>query len=273
MLPKIWTKYTKLEENTSNPNFKTYLARIEIVVKIIILKDENEYYLIKEKLEEMKNISGIYEIIEENNKIYIVIDNNPELALKIDELIEGFLAAQRNPLETTPKVQNPEEYYTNPSTETPFPQYNPEESTTNLYTEAPYSISDNPTAYPISNTEQISDKPALNEQITVMTPPSAGEITLVDNQNFGSITSSTPPVVANPAPVLVNSNILNNTSNITTSSIMTQSRLSYYPLNNSRLLRAILDEDFQRRRPVYDEYNRSKEDLYRSQRSQFGNFV
>jgi hypothetical protein len=317
MLPKIWTKYTKLEEIKSNSNFKTYLARIEIIVKIIILKDENEYYLIKEKLEKIKNIRGIYEIIEEKNKIYIVMDNNPEMIFQIDELIEGILAAQRNPFETTPikvqnsliqgdftdpmitKATNPEEYYSSPSTDTPFLQYNPEESTipvidqtmqvmnvdqnhiNNLYgsqqmSDIPYSISDNPTAYPISNIEQISYKPALNEQIAVMTPSSAGEMTLVDNQNFGSITSSIPPVVTNPAPSLVNSTIWNNgsilptTSNITSSSIMTQ---SFYPFNNSRLLNAILDEDFRRRRPVYDEYNRSKEDLYRSQRSTFGNYV
>ena len=362
MLQKIWTKYTILEENKSSSTIKTYLARIEHVVKIIIIKNENEYYLIKEKIEILKNEKGIYEIIGEKNKIYIVMDSNQETIHKVDELIEGILTSQKNPFEATPteiknsslqgdiagqkiskdfNVQNSlfqKEYYSSAPKEisniqtestvqnsvitdnafvgdTAFLPNNPEEAknpvinqtiqgmTTssdkipnNPYSNAEqipvYSIqqvsnddlysnnqyfSDNPSifgvtsAYPINNTEQISNKPAyneLNEQITVMAPSSAGGMTLVDNQNFGTIAYSTPPVVTNPTPLLVNSTIWNNgsilptTSNITSSNIMTQSRLSFNQLNNSGLSNFILDEDFKRKRPVYDENNRYNEELY-----------
>ena len=67
MISKIFSKYTKVEEINSNSNVKTYSARIEPIIKEITPKDINEHYLIKEKLENNRN--GIYEIIEENNKI------------------------------------------------------------------------------------------------------------------------------------------------------------------------------------------------------------
>ena len=88
MLPRIWNKYTKVEEIKSNPKNKIYLARIEPVVKIVVTKDDNECSLIKEKLENKKKyINGIYEILEDKNIIYIVIVNKQETQLKLDELI------------------------------------------------------------------------------------------------------------------------------------------------------------------------------------------
>lgn len=104
MLPRIWNKYTKVEEIKSHPNIKIYLARVEPVVKIIITKDDNERSLIKEKLENLKrNINGIYEIIEDDNKIYVVLDNNRDILLRIDELlleIEGIHRDRVFPFET-----------------------------------------------------------------------------------------------------------------------------------------------------------------------------
>jgi len=80
-----------IKEIESNSNIKTYLTRIEPIVKEIIPKNEDDYYIIKERLEkikiELKKELNIYEIIEENGKIYIAMDNNKELLSKIDILI------------------------------------------------------------------------------------------------------------------------------------------------------------------------------------------
>ena len=89
MPSKIWNKYKLVKEIGSNSNIKTYLAKIEPIVKEIIPKNKEDYYIIRERLEKLKleEDINIYEIIEENDKIYIVIDNNKELLSKIDKLI------------------------------------------------------------------------------------------------------------------------------------------------------------------------------------------
>ena len=89
MPSKIWNKYKIIKEIGSNLNIKTYLTKIEPIVKEIIPKNKEDYYIIRERLEKLKleEELNIYEIIEENDKIYIVIDNNNELLQKIDKLI------------------------------------------------------------------------------------------------------------------------------------------------------------------------------------------
>ena len=87
MPSKIWNKYKKIEEIKSNSNIKTYLTRIEPIVKEIIPKNKYDYDRIIEKLEELKEELDIYEIIEEDERIYIVMDYNEELLLRIDNLI------------------------------------------------------------------------------------------------------------------------------------------------------------------------------------------
>ena len=87
MPSKIWNKYKIIKEIKSNSNIKTYLTRIEPIIKEIIPKNKDDYYRIYERLEKLKEELNIYEIIEENERIYIVIDNNDELLLKIDKLI------------------------------------------------------------------------------------------------------------------------------------------------------------------------------------------
>ena len=99
MPSKIWNKYTKLKEINSNSNIKTYLARFEPIIKEITPKDNNEYYLLKEKINKIR--FEIYEIIEENNKIFLVIPNNQQMIWKIDELIlenENMLRTSENSL-------------------------------------------------------------------------------------------------------------------------------------------------------------------------------
>jgi len=89
MPSKIWNKYKIIKEIEFNSNIKTYLTKIEPIVKEIIPKNKEDYYKIKERLEKIKleEELNIYEIIEENDRIYIVIENNNELLSKIDKLI------------------------------------------------------------------------------------------------------------------------------------------------------------------------------------------
>jgi len=89
MPSKIWDKYKIIKEIEDNSNIKTYLTKIEPVVKEIIPKNKEDYFIIMERLErlKLKEEINIYEIIEENDKIYIVIDNKDELLPKIDNLI------------------------------------------------------------------------------------------------------------------------------------------------------------------------------------------
>ena len=87
MPEKIWEKYEKLEEiDDENPNTKTYSARIKTIVKEIKTKNKDDYIRISQKIDEIKNKIKIYDIIEENELIYLVLDKNEELA-KIDELL------------------------------------------------------------------------------------------------------------------------------------------------------------------------------------------
>ena len=103
----IWNKYKLIKEIDKNSNIKTYLARIEPIIKEISYKDKKEYLIILERLERIKNKIKIYDIIEEENKIYLVIDNNNEIISEIDKLIlkdemilkkEGILKDQGNPV-------------------------------------------------------------------------------------------------------------------------------------------------------------------------------
>jgi len=86
----IWNKYKKIKELVSNnPSIKTYRAIIETIIKEIKPKDINDYYTIKERLYIIKNEYNIYEIIEENDKLYIVIDKEKEKEIEkeIDKII------------------------------------------------------------------------------------------------------------------------------------------------------------------------------------------
>ena len=83
----IWNKYKLIKEINSNSNIKTYLASLEPIIKEITPKDKDDYDIIKERLNKLKEESAAYEIIEEDNKIYIVAENKDELSSKIDKLI------------------------------------------------------------------------------------------------------------------------------------------------------------------------------------------
>ena len=88
-MPSIWNKYTKIKEINSNQNVKTYLTRIEPLIKEITPKDKDDYDIIYDSLYNLKNELNIHDIIEENYKIYVIIDNNKEINDKIDKLIKS----------------------------------------------------------------------------------------------------------------------------------------------------------------------------------------
>ena len=103
----IWNKYKIIKEIDTKSNIKTYLTRIEPIVKEVIPKNKSEYYKITERLEELKEELNIYEIIEEGDKIYIVLENNEEVLSKIDKLLlaeepkiekEGIIQGHGNPI-------------------------------------------------------------------------------------------------------------------------------------------------------------------------------
>ena len=85
----IWKKYEKLKEMNEGKisNIRTYLARIETIIKEIKPKNKYDYILISRRLEESKREIKIFDIIEENDIIYIVLDNNEELNDKVDDLL------------------------------------------------------------------------------------------------------------------------------------------------------------------------------------------
>ena len=88
MPEKIWKKYEKLKiiEN-KNTNIKTYLARIEPIVKEIKMEDKDDFFLILQRLEELRDKFKIYDIIVENETIYVVLDNDEELSAKVNKIL------------------------------------------------------------------------------------------------------------------------------------------------------------------------------------------
>ena len=83
----IWNKYKLIKEINNNSNIITYLTKIEPIIKEIKYKNKKEYYLIRERIEIIKDKIKIYDIIEEEDKIYIIIENNNENIIEFDKLI------------------------------------------------------------------------------------------------------------------------------------------------------------------------------------------
>ena len=108
MPEKIWEKYEKIKEiGNENSNIKTYLARIEPIIKEIKPKNKDDYILIIQKIEEIKQKIKIYDVIEENEVIYLIIDNNEEINAKLDKLLiseeldikkEGIIEGYSSPI-------------------------------------------------------------------------------------------------------------------------------------------------------------------------------
>ena len=78
-----------IEEINSKGNIKTYKAKIEPIIKEITPKNKNEYDNILYNLQNYKDL--IYEIIEENNKIYVVLLNDNINLDNINIIKEGYI--------------------------------------------------------------------------------------------------------------------------------------------------------------------------------------
>ena len=106
MPESIWNKYEKIKEiENKNSNIKTYLVKIEPLIKEIKPKDKNDYLSIYQRIEKLKNEIKIYDTIDENDKIYIVIENNEEISNKVDKILkeknikkEGVLEGHGTPI-------------------------------------------------------------------------------------------------------------------------------------------------------------------------------
>ena len=58
-------------------------------MKEIKPKNKEDYHKIKELLQILKIGLQVYEILEEEEKFYVFIDNNKELSSKIDKLLSS----------------------------------------------------------------------------------------------------------------------------------------------------------------------------------------
>ena len=90
MPSKIWDKYEKLDEISSNSKIKTYKTKIEPIIKEIIPEDKKESDKIKGRIIKLKNKLEIFEIIEVNERFYIVIRDEDELKSKIEFNINRY---------------------------------------------------------------------------------------------------------------------------------------------------------------------------------------
>jgi len=84
----IWNKYKMIKEISSKENIKTYKAKIETIIKGIIPRNKNEYDNILYNLQNYKDL--IYEIIEKNNNIYVVLLNDNINLDNISIIKEGY---------------------------------------------------------------------------------------------------------------------------------------------------------------------------------------
>ena len=85
----IWNIYQQIEELDYDSKCRSILSSLQVIIKEIQPKDDNEYNYFKENLEYLKtsNEIKIYDIIEENGKIYVAIDANSEISEQFNLLI------------------------------------------------------------------------------------------------------------------------------------------------------------------------------------------
>ena len=95
MTGKFWKKHEKIKEiGNNNSIIKSYIARMEPIVKEIRPKDEEEYELIILRLEEIKKEIKIYDIVKEDEVIYIIIENDVNINAKVEKLLSEELDFQ-----------------------------------------------------------------------------------------------------------------------------------------------------------------------------------
>ena len=78
---------TILEEiPNNNSTIKTYKGKIEPIIKEIKYKNKEEQFTIRDRIERIKEITKVYDIIEEKGKFYVVMENNAPIS-EVDKLL------------------------------------------------------------------------------------------------------------------------------------------------------------------------------------------
>ena len=94
----------------TSQNIKIVLSSLESLIIEITYEDKNEYNLIREKIHLIKDKMKIYDIKEDNNRIYIIIDRSLDKASKFRQLLlldvkelkkESVLEGQGEPITKT----------------------------------------------------------------------------------------------------------------------------------------------------------------------------
>ena len=86
-MPSVWNKYKKEKELSSTHHIKTFLASFQPIIKEIIPKDKESLFSIYEYFDNMKEELKIYEIYDEEGKIYLVVGNDEDTNKRIDDII------------------------------------------------------------------------------------------------------------------------------------------------------------------------------------------
>ena len=73
--------------NLTGQNIKIILSSLETLIIEVTYKDKNEYNLIREKIHLIKDKMKIYDIKEDKDNIYIIIDRSFDKAGKFRQLL------------------------------------------------------------------------------------------------------------------------------------------------------------------------------------------
>ena len=87
MASEILNKYKIMKEIEFDSNIKAHLTNKETIIIEVVPKGKDHYLIINEELHKAKKKFNIHEIIEDIDKLYILIDNNKELLYKIKKLV------------------------------------------------------------------------------------------------------------------------------------------------------------------------------------------
>ena len=86
-MPSVWNKYKKEKELSSSKHIKTFLGTFQPIIKEIIPEDKESLFSIYEYFDNLKEELKIYEIFDEEGKIYLVVGHNEDTNKRIDDII------------------------------------------------------------------------------------------------------------------------------------------------------------------------------------------